>query len=121
MKTITSTEAKASLGDVFARLTQTGAVQVTTHGRVVAIITLPPQDSPSKKNVELLSAMALSYANGKTSWSEIKDTLDISYGELLDSLRIQGLKIPQFSAKKTAEQSALFKLAMTMNLSRDTQ
>lgn len=118
MKTITSTEAKASLGDVFAHINQTGAIQVTTHGRIVAIIAPPRQESSSKSNVELLARMALAYSEGKMSWSEIKDTLDISYGELLDSLRVQGLKIPQFSAKKTAGQSALFQKALTMNRDR---
>ena len=118
MKTITSTEAKASLRDVFAHLNQTGAIQVTTRGRIVAVITPPRQESSSKNNVELLSRMALSYSEGKTSWSEIRDILEISYGELLDSLRIQGLKIPRFVAKKTDEQCALFNLALTMNLDR---
>lgn len=118
MKTMTSTEAKASLGDVFAHINQTGAVQITTRGRVVAVITPPKQEVSSKHHTELLSKMALSYSAGDTSWSEIKEALDISYGELLASLSRQGLRIPQFAAKKTPEQSALFHQALTMNIER---
>jgi len=118
MKTITSTEAQASLGDIFARINQTGAVRVTTRGRIVAVIIPPEQDNSSTGNAERLLTLARSYAEGITSWSEIKETLDISYGELLDALKIQGLKIPQCTARKTDEQIALFNRALTMHLDK---
>ncbi len=108
-RTITSSEAKASLGEVLASLPLQGPVEITRNGRLVAILSAPNQDNYAHK--QTLSALASPYSSGVITWGKIREETNASFGDLLLELAKQNLPLPKSSPKNRPEQVAMFEAA----------
>ena len=106
-RTLTSSEAKGSLGEVLSSLVTEGPVEITRNGRLVAVISPPPEHKPAYAP-DRLSALAALYAAGKVTWRQIADETDASFGDVLLELAKQNLQLPLVSAEKRPEQVRLF-------------
>lgn len=107
-RAVTSTEAKASLGELLSSLVEQGPVEITRNGRKVAVLSPPAVEPPSVTDPTQLAHLASLYAAGKIAWREIAAQTPISFGELLAELGRQGLEIPRVQPQRRPEQSALF-------------
>lgn len=110
-RSLTSSEAKASLGEVLASLVSEGPVRVTRNGRWVAVISAPPAAGPAADAGKLQALVAL-YAAGKASWQHIADETGASFGDVLLELAKQGLSLPLHNATKHPEQLAAFQAVL---------
>ena len=106
-RTLTSSEAKGSLGEVLSSLVSEGPVEITRNGRLVAVISAPPKHKPAYA-IDRLAALAALYAAGKVTWRQIADETDASFGDVLLELAKQNLQLPLVSAEKRPEQVRLF-------------
>ncbi len=105
IRTISSSEAKANLGDVLSSLNTHGPIEITRNGKLVGLLSLPPAQGVDSSR---LSALAVAYAKGLVSWPQIAEETGASYGDLLLALGLNHLKIPQVKAKNRPEQIAVF-------------
>jgi antitoxin (DNA-binding transcriptional repressor) of toxin-antitoxin stability system len=107
-RTLTSSEAKANLGEVLGTLTSDGPVEITRNGHPVAVISAPLQPGPGV-GTSRLPALATLYAAGKVTWRDIANETGIAFGDLLLELGRQGLELPQVRAERTPAQERLFR------------
>ncbi len=106
-RTITSSEAKGSLGEVLNSLISEGPVEITRNGRLVAVISAPPTQKPAYA-ADRLATLVAQYAAGKVTWRQIADETDASFGDVLLELAKQNLELPLVCAEKRPEQLSLF-------------
>lgn len=106
-RTLTSSEAKANLGEVLGSLSTEGPVEITRNGRLVAVLSAP--EAPPSVHPDRLAQLAPLYAAGRVTWREIADETRASFGELLLELARQGLQLPRVNPAKTSQQMRLFK------------
>jgi len=105
-RSITSSEAKASLGELLSSLATEGPVEITRNGRKVAVLSAPTA-GPSPVEANRLSELARLYAAGKVSWREIASEADVAFGDLLLELARQDLQLPRVTPSKRPEQLAM--------------
>ena len=105
VRTISSSDAKANLGDVLSSLNTHGPVEITRNGKSVGLLTLPPVQTIDGSR---LSALAIAYSKGLISWPQIAEETGASYGDLLVALGLNNLQIPKVTPKNRPEQIAFF-------------
>lgn len=105
VRTISSSDAKANLGDVLSSLNTHGPIEITRNGKVVGLLTLPPLQAVDKSRI---AALAVAYSKGLISWPQIAEETGASYGDLLVELALKNLQIPKVTPKNTPEQIAIF-------------
>jgi len=110
-RTLTSSEAKGSLGHVLGTLVSDGPVEITRNGRLVAVISAPPQQTRAP-DAGRLATLAAQYSAGKVAWRQIADETGASFGELLLELAQRDLPLPQVTAEKRPQQLAYFKAVL---------
>ena len=106
VRTITSSDAKAKLGEVLGSLAAQGPIEITRNGRLVGVLA-PPAMRPKATDPGRLAAMAALYSAGAVTWRAIADETGAAFGELLLELARQGLPLPTVVAPKRPEQAAL--------------
>ncbi len=110
-RSITSSEAKAGLGDLLGSLVAKGPVSITRNGRKIAVLSAPPGRETASEAYRLAELAAV-YAAGKLAWREISAETGIAFGDLLAELGRQGLQLPRVTPEKRPEQVALFNAIM---------
>lgn len=105
VRTISSSDAKANLGDVLSSLNTHGPIEITRNGKAVGLLTLPPLQAVDKSRI---AALAVAYSKGLISWPQIAEETGASYGDLLVELAFKNLQIPKVTPKNTPEQIAIF-------------
>ena len=105
VRTISSSDAKANLGDVLSSLNTQGPVEITRNGKSVGLLTLPLVQTIDGSR---LSALAIAYSKGLISWPQIAEETGASYGDLLVALGLNNLQIPKVTPKNRPEQIAFF-------------
>ena len=105
IRTISSSEAKANLGDVLSSLNTHGPIEITRNGKSVGLLTLPPRQAVDRSR---MAALAMAYSKGLISWPQISEETGVSYGDLLIVLGLKNLKIPKVASKNRPEQIAIF-------------
>lgn len=104
VRTISSSDAKANLGDVLSSLPTHGPIEITRNGKAVGLLTLPPVQSVDRSRI---AALATAYSNGLISWPQIAEETGASYGDLLVELGLKNLQIPKVTPKNRPEQIAI--------------
>jgi hypothetical protein len=104
-RTISSSDAKANLGDVLSSLNTQGPIEITRNGKSVGLLTLPPVPAVDRGRI---AALAIAYSKGLISWPQIAEETEASYGDLLVALGLDNLQIPKVTPKNRPEQIALF-------------
>jgi prevent-host-death family protein len=107
LRSITSTEVKANLGEILASLQAGGPVEITRNGRKIAILSAPVSDSPTAGRRHL-PELAKLYSGGTMSWHEVEQSAGVTFGDLLLELSRQGLPLPLTKAAKRPAQEVLF-------------
>jgi prevent-host-death family protein len=107
-RALTSSEAKAKLGHVLGSLVSEGPVEITRNGRLVAVISAPPQQTRAP-DAGRLATLAELYSAGKVAWRQIADETGASFGDVLLELAKRDLPLPRVTAEKRPEQLAYFK------------
>jgi prevent-host-death family protein len=107
-RSITSSEAKASLGELLSSLATEGPVEITRNGRRVAVLSAPNM-GVSPVEASRLAELARLYAAGKVTWREISTEADIAFGDLLAELARQELRLPQVMPSKRPEQLVMLR------------
>ena len=105
VRTISSSDAKATLGDVLSSLNTHGPIEITRNGKPVGLLTLPPVQTVDKSQI---AALAIAYSKGLISWPQIAEETAASYGDLLVALGLKNLQIPKVKPKNRPEQIAFF-------------
>jgi hypothetical protein len=105
IRTISSSDAKATLGDVLSSLNTQGPVEITRNGKSVGLLTLP---SSHPVDPGRMSALAIAYSKGLISWPQIAEETGASYGDLLVALGLNNLQLPKVTPKNRPEQIAFF-------------
>jgi hypothetical protein len=105
VRSISSSDAKANLGDVLSSLNTQGPIEITRNGKAVGLLTLPPAQAVDRSRV---AALAIAYSKGLISWPQIAEETGASYGDLLIELGLKNLRIPAVTPKKSQEQIDLF-------------
>ena len=105
VRTISSSDAKATLGDVLSSLNTHGPIEITRNGKPVGLLTLPPVQTVDKSRI---AALAIAYSKGLISWPQIAEETAASYGDLLIALGLKNLQIPKVKPKNRPEQIAFF-------------
>jgi prevent-host-death family protein len=105
VRKISSSKARANLGDVLSSLNTHGPIEITRNGKSVALLKLPPAQDVDRSRV---ANLAIAYSKGLISWPEIAEETGASYGELLIELGLKNLQIPKVIAKNRPEQIAIF-------------
>ena len=105
VRTISSSDAKATLGDVLSSLNTHGPIEITRNGKPVGLLTLPPVQTVDKSRI---AAFAIAYSKGLISWPQIAEETAASYGDLLVALGLKNLQIPKVKPKNRPEQIAFF-------------
>lgn len=106
-RSITSSEAKASLGELLGSLAAEGPVEITRNGRKVAVLSAPSEQTNALEATRLAELAAL-YAAGRVTWREIAAETGAAFGDLLGELARQNLQLPRVMPAKRPEQAALF-------------
>lgn len=106
-RSITSSEAKASLGELLGSLTTDGPVEITRNGRKVAVLSAPAEQTIAVEAARLAELAAL-YANGKVTWRQIAAESGVTFGDLLVELAKQDLRLPRVTPAKRPEQVSMF-------------
>ena len=112
VRTITSSDAKANLGEVLGSLAAQGPIEITRNGRLVGVLAAPAMVRPKGADSDRLGALAALYSAGAVTWRAIADENGAAFGELLLELARQGLPLPTVVAPKRPEQAALLDEAM---------
>lgn len=107
MRTLTASEAKANLGEVLASLGTEGPVEITRNGRSVAVISAAMAHQ-AEQEPPRLAELARLYAAGKVTWRQIADETGVAFGELLEELGRQNLRLPRVVPQKAPAQARLF-------------
>jgi prevent-host-death family protein len=110
-RTLTSSEAKGSLGQVLGTLVSEGPVEITRNGRLVAVISAPPQQTRGPDAGRLATLAAL-YSAGKVAWRQIADETGASFGDVLLELAKRDLPLPRVTAEKRPAQLAHLKAVL---------
>lgn len=118
IRTITSTDAKANLGGVLSSLSSSGPIEITTNGKPVGLLTLPPMQS---LDMDRLSVLAMAYSKGLVSWPQIAEETGASFGDLLLALGVKNLSLPKVIAKNSAAQTALLNKILDLALKSRAQ
>ena len=105
VRKISSSDAKATLGDVLSSLNTHGPIEITRNGKPVGLLTLPPVQTVDKSQI---AALAIAYSKGLISWPQIAEETAASYGDLLVALGLKNLQIPKVKPKNRPEQIAFF-------------
>ena len=105
VRTISSSDAKANLGDVLSSLNTHGPIEITRNGKPVGLLTLPPVQTVNKSRI---ATLAIAYSKGLISWPQIAEETAASYGDLLVALGLKNLQIPKVKPKNRPEQIAFF-------------
>lgn len=105
VRTISSSDAKANLGDVLSSLATHGPITITRNGKAVGLLSLPPAPGVDKGRI---AALAVAYSKGLVSWPQIAEETGASYGDLLVELGRNQLHIPKVTPRNRPEQIALF-------------
>jgi hypothetical protein len=104
-RTISSSDAKANLGDVLSSLITHGPIEITRNGKSVGLLTLPPAQAIDRSRI---ATLAVAYSKGLISWPQIAEETGASYGDLLIALGVKNLQIPKVTPKNRPEQVAVF-------------
>lgn len=105
-RSITWSDANATLEELLASLKTDGPVEITRDGHTLAVLSAPAGPArPVEAN--RLAALASLYAAGKASWRDISAETGVAFGELLAELGRQGLALPRATPDKRPEQLAL--------------
>lgn len=107
VRSVTSSEAKASLNELLGSLTTEGPVEITRNGRKVAVLSAPPEQTNACEATRLAELAAL-YAAGKVTWRELAAETGAAFGDLLVELARQNLQLPRVMPAKRPEQVAMF-------------
>lgn len=107
VRSVTSSQAKASLGELLASLATQGPVEITRNGRKVALLSAP-EDQVVAFEANRLAELAQQYAAGNVAWREIAAQTGVAFGDLLVELANQNLQLPRVSPAKRPEQLELF-------------
>jgi len=110
-RSITSSEAKASLGELLGSLAAEGPVVITRNGRKVAVLSAPAEQTNALEATRLAELSAL-YAAGRIAWREIAAETGASFGDLLSELARQNLQLPRVAPAKRSEQVAMLKAVL---------
>lgn len=105
VRTISSSDAKANLGDVLSSLATHGPIAITRNGKAVGLLSLPPAPDLDKNRI---AALAVAYAKGLISWPQIAEETGASYGDLLVELGRNQLQIPKVTPRNRPAQIAHF-------------
>lgn len=105
VRTISSSDAKANLGDVLSSLNTHGPIEITRNGKSVGLLTLPLAPTVDQSRI---AALAIAYSKGLISWAQIAEETGASYGDLLVALGLNNLQIPKVTPKNRPEQIAFF-------------
>ena len=105
VRKISSSDAKATLGDVLSSLNTHGPIEITRNGKSVGLLTLPPAQTVDKSRI---AALAIAYSKSLISWPQIAEETAASYGDLLVALGFKNLQIPKVKPKNRPEQIAFF-------------
>ena len=105
VRTISSSEAKANLGEVLSSLNTHGPIEITRNGKSVGLLTLAPVQAVDRSRI---AALAIAYSKGLISWPQISEETGASYGDLLVALGCNNLQIPKVTPKNRPEQIAFF-------------
>jgi prevent-host-death family protein len=105
VRTISSSDAKANLGDVLSSLQTHGPIEITRNGKTVGLLTPPPMQIVDRSRI---AALAIAYSKGLISWPQIAEETGASYGDVLVELGLKNLHIPKVTPKNRPEQMALF-------------
>ncbi len=105
VRTISSSDAKANLGDVLSSLNTHGPIEITRNGKSVGLLTLPPVQALDRSRI---ATLAVAYSKGLISWPQIAEETGASYGDLLIALGLKNLQIPKVTPKNRPEQVAFF-------------
>ena len=116
-RSITSSEVKATFGEVLGSLAVEGPVEITRNGRPVAFLAAPSADL-RPANRHRLVELAKLYSDGAVSWRKLEEDTGASFGELLLELGRQALSLPKATAAKRAAQAALFHEALSRGRAR---
>lgn len=103
IRTISSSKAKSTWGELLSSVASTGPVAITRRGKTVAFLS-PVQVTDEKRLAELAGP----YSRGEITWRKIADETNAAFGELLVELGRQNLKLPRVKQKRTPEQEAEF-------------
>lgn len=103
---MTSSEAKASLGELLSSLATDGPVEITRNGKKVAVLSAP-KVGVSLAEAGRLAELARLYAGGKVTWREISSEAEVAFGDLLAELSRQDLRLPRVMPAKSPEQLAI--------------
>jgi prevent-host-death family protein len=106
-RSITSSQAKASLGELLGSLATEGPLEITRNGRKVAVLSAPVEQEAAVE-ASRLTELAAMYAAGKVAWREIAAETGVAFGDLLVELGRQNLHLPRVTPTKRPEQVALF-------------
>jgi prevent-host-death family protein len=105
IRTISSSDAKANLGDVLSSLNTHGPIEITRNGKSVGLLSLPPVQTVDRSRI---AALAIAYSKGLISWPQIAEETGASYGDLLVELGLKNLQIPKVTPKNRPEKIAFF-------------
>ena len=105
VRKISSSDAKATLGDVLSSLNTHGPIEITRNGKPVGLLTLPPVQTVDRSRI---ATLAIAYSKGLISWPQIAEETAASYGDLLVALGLKNLQIPKVKPKNRPEQIAFF-------------
>jgi len=105
-RSVTSSQAKAGLGELLSSLPTDGPVEITRSGRQVAVLFESVHRQTAHERFRL-AALAASYAAGKVAWKEIAAETGVAFGDLLTELARQNLRLPRVTPEKRPEQAAL--------------
>lgn len=105
-RTMPTSVARARLGAVIDSLPSSGPVDITRNGhRVATLVPFPDPDTPPKD----LAQLARLFAEGSITSRQACEESGVTFGDVLNEMANQGLKLPLHQAVKTPAQEALFK------------
>jgi len=109
-RSLTSSQAKASLGELLTTLATNGPVDITRNGRQVAVLSASGHRQSALERSRVAELAEL-YAAGRITWKEIAAETGVAFGDLLDALAKQNLRLPRVTPAKSPEQVALLDAA----------
>lgn len=116
-RSITVSEARASLGKLLGSLAAQGPVEITRNERRVAILFATPEQTGALEATRL-AELATLYAAGGVPWREIAAETGTAFGDLLVELARQNLQLPRVIPAKRPEQVAMFNAILRQAVQR---